>query len=148
VDQLTDQTRPSGALSAEETATLLAVCRRVFPHDALPDAPYERWAGELEARARDEAEFASLLHEGLASLDADGRRFVELAPDDQLERLRAIESTTFFGGVRASGVVGLYDNPEVWDALGWEGASFDEGGYLHRGFNDLDWLPDAHDGSL
>ena len=23
-----------------------------------------------------------------------------------------------------------------------EGASFDQGGYLHRGFDDLDWLPD------
>jgi hypothetical protein len=26
--------------------------------------------------------------------------------------------------------------------LGYEGPSFDKGGYLNRGFNDLDWLPD------
>jgi hypothetical protein len=26
--------------------------------------------------------------------------------------------------------------------LGYEGPSFDKGGYLERGFNDLDWLPD------
>jgi hypothetical protein len=30
----------------------------------------------------------------------------------------------------------------VWDLLGYEGPSFDKGGYLHRGFNDLDWLPE------
>ena len=26
--------------------------------------------------------------------------------------------------------------------LGYEGASFDKGGYINRGFNDLDWLPE------
>ena len=39
-------------------------------------------------------------------------------------------------------VVGIYDDHEVWERLGYEGASFDQGGYLHRGFDDLDWLPD------
>jgi hypothetical protein len=39
--------------------------------------------------------------------------------------------------------VALYDDAEVWDLLGYEGASFDKGGYLHRGFDDLDWLPRA-----
>lgn len=36
----------------------------------------------------------------------------------------------------------LYDDAEAWDALGYEGESFDKGGYIHRGFNDLDWLPE------
>lgn len=148
MDQLSNQTRSPGALTGGESETLLAVCRRIFPHDALPDAPYERWVGELEARAGDEPEFASLLHEGLASLETGGRRFPELGHEEQLARLREIESTTFFGGVRASGVVALYDNPDVWAHLGWEGASFDQGGYVDRGFADLDWLPDAHDGSV
>jgi len=39
-------------------------------------------------------------------------------------------------------VLTLYNLPEVWEALGYEGASFDKGGYLTRGFNDLDWLPE------
>ena len=38
-------------------------------------------------------------------------------------------------------MVALYDDHEVWDLLGYEGSSFDKGGYLHRGFDDLDWLP-------
>jgi hypothetical protein len=36
----------------------------------------------------------------------------------------------------------LYNNPLVWQAFGYEGASFDHGGYLERGFDDLGWLPD------
>ncbi len=40
-------------------------------------------------------------------------------------------------------MVALYDDKEVWEILGYEGASYDKGGYLHRGFDDLDWLPAA-----
>ena len=39
-------------------------------------------------------------------------------------------------------VVALYDDREVWELLGYEGPSFDQGGYLNRGFDDLDWLPE------
>jgi hypothetical protein len=39
-------------------------------------------------------------------------------------------------------VVALYNDHEVWELLGYEGPSFDQGGYLNRGFDDLDWLPD------
>ena len=48
----------------------------------------------------------------------------------------------FFKLVHATTVVALYDDHEVWELLGYEGPSFDKGGYLHRGFDDLDWLPD------
>ena len=30
----------------------------------------------------------------------------------------------------------------MWDLLGYEGYSSDKGGYINRGFNDLDWLPE------
>ena len=43
--------------------------------------------------------------------------------------------------MHATTVVALYDDHEVWDLLGYEGSSFEKGGYLHRGFDDLDWLP-------
>ena len=53
----------------------------------------------------------------------------------------------FFKLVHATTVVALYDDHEVWELLGYEGPSFDKGGYLHRGFDDLDWLPrPAHRG--
>jgi hypothetical protein len=35
----------------------------------------------------------------------------------------------------------MYSDREVWQVLGYEGESYDKGGYLHRGFDDLDWLP-------
>jgi len=47
-----------------------------------------------------------------------------------------------FEKVRSVEIVALYNNEEVWKTFGYQGASFRFGGYLHHGFNDLNWLPD------
>ena len=81
--------------------------------------------------------------QGLNSLDAlAGGDFCALDDDTAYKVLKRIEGTDFFGFIRRTTVLNLYDDPEVWAALGWEGSSFDKGGYINRGFNDLDWLPE------
>ena len=55
--------------------------------------------------------------------------------------LRGIADAEFFAFIRGVTVVTLYNDHEVWGLLGYEGESFSKGGYLHRGFDDLDWLP-------
>jgi hypothetical protein len=37
-------------------------------------------------------------------------------------------------------VVSLYNQPAVWSLLGYEGSSYEKGGYLNRGFDDVNWL--------
>jgi hypothetical protein len=37
-------------------------------------------------------------------------------------------------------ITGIYNNPDVWKILGYEGASAHLGGYLKRGFDDINWL--------
>ena len=44
--------------------------------------------------------------------------------------------------MRSTAVVEIYSDPQTWKLLGYEGPSFAQGGYIDRGFNDLDWLPD------
>ena len=34
----------------------------------------------------------------------------------------------------------FYGNKNVWPKFGYEGSSWEKGGYINRGFNDLDWL--------
>ena len=55
--------------------------------------------------------------------------------------LRGIEHTKFFRAIRADLVVSLYNQPEIWPKFGYQGSSAEYGGYLNRGFNDIDWLP-------
>jgi len=49
--------------------------------------------------------------------------------------------------VRSTAVVEVYSDQRTWQLVGYEGSSFDKGGYLDRGFNDLDWLPDPEAGT-
>jgi len=83
------------------------------------------------------------LTQGLNSLnDVSGGDFTALSDPDALGLLRRVESSTFFGFIRRTAVLNLYDDKEVWAALGYEGPSVDQGGYVNRGFDDLEWLPD------
>ena len=65
----------------------------------------------------------------------------ELSADKRSAVLKKIEDTAFFQQVRSKCVTGIYNNKELWEHFGYEGASTKHGGYINRGFDDLDWLP-------
>jgi hypothetical protein len=122
--------------------TLVRVLRVAFPHQTFPDGPYERTAAKIVEAAGQSTWSTLQLTQGLTSLDSlSGRAFADLGADEALKVLQQVEGTEFFGLIRRTAVVSLYDDPEVWEALGYEGSSFEKGGYIDRGFDDLDWLP-------
>jgi hypothetical protein len=121
-------------LSEHALETTLRVARVMCPHDMLPDIAYAKVVKALEPEAE-------TLEQGVAALD-EGGRFVDLDEAAQEAAVAAVEGSDYFELVRSTAVVELYDNPLVWKAFGYEGPSVHLGGYLHRGFDDLDWLPD------
>jgi hypothetical protein len=130
-------------LSAGDATTLLRALRVIYPHDSLGDQYYAAVVAALDEDAKAAPEAAGLLKDGVAGLDqAFGIPFAELSEGNQLRVLTAIQDTTFFQTIRGKAIVALYNNPLVWQAFGYEGASFDQGGYIERGFDDLGWLPD------
>ena len=128
-------------LSDSARETTLRAARTMFPHDMLPDEDYMAVVQQIEVEAGGNEEVARQIEEGIAQLDGSGS-FAKLDPDAQLETLTRAEGTPFFDLLKATAVVALYDQPSVWKALGYEGPSAHLGGYLNRGFDDLDWLPD------
>jgi hypothetical protein len=125
------------------TDAVLRMARVLYPHDALPDEVYARVGTKLAEAAAGDAETGRTITEGVAALDDGGEGpFAERSADDQLEAVKAIEGSPFFELVRGTAVVEVYSDQATWKAFGYEGASFDKGGYIDRGFNDLDWLPD------
>jgi hypothetical protein len=130
-------------LDAHQGQTLLAMSRQIFPHPPLDDSYYIKVVQDLDTEAGTKAETAKLLHEGVTRLDAvKNAKFVTLSPTDQIVALKQIDHSDFFTKVRTSELVSLYNNHDVWKKLGYPGASYPIGGYLHHGFNDLNWLPD------
>lgn len=124
----------------EGSALVLRMLRVMYPHKQFTDGPYERTRDAVLAAANKTPGQALMFSSGLAEMKAAG--FGTLDDAAALEYLKGIEGTAFFGLVRGTAVVSLYDDHEVWKILGYEGASFDQGGYIDRGFNDLDWLPE------
>jgi hypothetical protein len=126
---------------------LVRLLRAAYPHARFPDGPYERTADAILGQAGDSLWHRLLLTEGLATLDARAAsgsghaRFADLDDEGALALLRGIEDAEFFVFIRSVAIVTLYDDAEVHRLLGYEGPSFEQGGYLHRGFDDLDWLP-------
>jgi hypothetical protein len=131
-------------LTEEARSVLIRVIRVAFPHPNFPDGPYERTADTILAEAANSTWFRVAITQGLLTLShLAGGDFRELNDEDATKVLRRIEATEFFGFVRRTTVLNLYDNEDVWEALGYQGPSFDQGGYIDRGFDDLDWLPAA-----
>ena len=129
----------------EHTAmTLVKMCRYLYPHDAIEDTQYSKIVEEFDKKASTDPAFAQLLRDGVASLDAGSHgKWLDLSDGDKLQALKGMETTPFFQTVRGTivGTPGLYNQPVVWKQFGYEGSSWQFGGYLNRGFNDISWLP-------
>lgn len=129
-------------LSKGEGATLMAMGRTLYPHKKLPDAVYALLAKDLDAKAAGSADTATMLRAGVAGLDsAAGGSFVEVSPAKRLAIVKGIEGTPFFNAVRGQCVTSLYDNDMAFAVFGYPGSSWEKGGYITRGFQDLKWLP-------
>jgi hypothetical protein len=130
------------ALEQDVAETVAALARTLYPHVALPDTVYARVPAKIDEAAREDPEQARMVARGVADLDGRGPQpFTQRTAEEQLADAKAIAGSDFFELVRSTAVVEIYSDPNTWKLLGYEGPSFAQGGYVNRGFNDLDWLP-------
>lgn len=134
------------ALKPETMKTLARVAQDIYPHDHLADHFYFAAVTPWDAKAAADPKVRALIEDGIARLDEDARAkhklpYAAVAWEEQrVELLRGIEHTEFFGQLRGDLIVSLYNNHDVWPKFGYEGSSAEHGGYINRGFNDIDWL--------
>ncbi len=139
--------REATALQPRTLATLVRMSRDIYPHDQVPDVHYVKACQPFDKAAAGGAPARDLFEQGVSRLDADAHDHHKLAyldvPEeaDRVALLHGIEATPFFNKVRSGLVVSLYNQPEIWHRFGYEGSSAEYGGYIARGFNDIDWLP-------
>jgi hypothetical protein len=131
------------ALTPQTMKTLILLARDIYPHDKIPDRFYAIAVKGQDAKAAKDAAHKTLIEGGIADLNkaAGPKGYVGL--DWEVERvavLRKIEGTPFFEAVRSDLLVSLYNQPDVWPVFGYEGESYSKGGYMRRGFDDIDWI--------
>lgn len=129
------------ALPANTMATLVQMARDIYPHDKLGDEFYV-----VAVKGYDTVDAAPGVEAGIAALDAaaQGRGFANYLSvgweRDRVDILRGMQDSAFFQQIRGGLVTGLYNQKAVWPIFGYEGASFEQGGYINRGFDDINWL--------
>jgi len=134
-------------LSPSTLKTLVKAARDIYPHDFLGDSYYITAVKPWDARAAKDPAVKAMLEDGVRRLDQSARdRFQAAYVDvpweaDRVVLLQGIEQSEFFKKVRGDLVVSLYNQQELWPKFGYEGSSAEYGGYIKRGFNDIDWLP-------
>jgi hypothetical protein len=126
----------TNVLSQAESATLAAICARIIPTDDNGPGAAEAHAATYIERSLGGwlASSRETYTAGLAAIDEaaranGGRRFVELAPDQQDRVLASMEQTPFFALVRTHTIQGTFCDPAYggnqnfvgWDLIGYPG---------------------------
>ncbi|WP_293640990.1 tat (twin-arginine translocation) pathway signal sequence [Polaromonas sp.] len=128
-------------LNSAEGTTLMKMGRVLYPHSKLPDAVYALLAKDLDDAATKDSATAALMHTGIADLNkAAGGDFPKASAARQLAAVKSLEGTPFFAAVRGKCVTSLYDNDMAFAVFGYPGSSWEKGGYITRGFQDIKWL--------
>ncbi len=130
-------------LKPETMATLIQLARDIYPHDHVPDRFYAIAVKPYDAKAGDDPKQKKMIEDGVADLDKRAGKGGYLGldwEDRRLAILQKIEDTPFFQTIRGGLVTGLYNQKELWPLFGYEGESFSKGGYIARGFSDIEWL--------
>lgn len=129
------------ALKPETMATLIQMARDIYPHDRVADEYYA-----AAVKGYDNADQAEMIESGIAALNAAARgkghgSYVGAGWErDRVDLLRAMEDSSFFQTIRGGLVTGLYNQKAVWPLFGYEGESYSKGGYIDRGFDDINWI--------
>jgi len=128
-------------ISPRTMATLIQMARDIYPHDHVADEFYA-----AAVKGYDTSDSAKMIEDGIAALDAAARgagfaSYLDTGWErDRVDILRGMENSAFFQTIRGGLVTGLYNQKAVWPLFGYEGESYSHGGYIERGFDDINWI--------
>lgn len=127
-----------------EALATAALLHTAFPHARLDAAFYSGVAGRYLAEiAKDPAAMAEH-RRGLALLDGSYiAPFAQLPEMVRRSMVARYDQEPFFKALIWRGAELIYRDAAVWKMVGYEGSSVEYGGYIERGFDDIDWLPAA-----
>lgn len=136
--------RSARAWAAGDREALLRITRLLFPHDAIGDEVYADVLDQSLSLLAEGSSLDRLLEDAASELDAAlANDFLEASPEQQLAALKAVQNRPYFTGIL--GAVGnrLYSHTGTWSMMGYDGPSYEKGGYIGRGSGDIDWLPEV-----
>ncbi len=132
----------SAAPKNPETETLVQYAYFMLPVLEPTHARYRAVADKISAQAAQVPAIASLVVGGITALNASNKgSWLKLPARERAEIVRGLAGTPFFGFLHWTTSEIVMRDPQLWETLGYQGSAIEHGGYLHRGFDDIDWLP-------
>jgi len=130
-------------LEPQTMKTLILVARDIYPHDRVPDRYYAIAMKAYDEKAAADPAMKAQIETFVAGLDAAAGKGGYAGVGWEAQRvalLRAASNAPLFETIRSGLIASLYNQPEVWPIFGYEGESYSKGGYMKRGFDDIDWI--------
>lgn len=135
--------RSSSDMSADAVKSLVRMARSLFPHTNLADDVYAEIVDTILTASANDPALESVLDQAIDALNAArSEDFFELSDESQLEVMTSLSDSDFFHTIANQVRWRLYTHPTLWEVIGYPGSSVEYGGYVERGFNDIDWLPE------
>ena len=128
------------ALDNHVAKTILLVGKDMFPSKRFSDELYMIAVDSLDSKAAKDESLKTSLAEGVAEFDkAAGGKYMKASGKKRLNVIRSMEGKNLFNSVKGEMVNVFFNNKRVWEAAGYEGPAYEQGGYYLRGFQDADW---------
>ena len=122
---------------------LTRIARLLYPHDGIADAVYADVMDSILSDSADDASMTDMLNQAVTALNAaQNGDWFDADENDQITAMQAVENEAFFAAIQGAVMARFYNHPKVWEHIGYPGSSVEYGGYVDRGFDDIDWLPE------
>ena len=140
--------RADGAVSVAPknpaTETLVQYAYLMLPVLEPTHTRYRAVADKVSLQASQVPAIASLMEGGIAALNAtDKGLWLNQPLEERVSIISDLAGTPFFNYLHWVTSEIVMRDPGLWEKLGYQGSAIEHGGYLHRGFDDIDWLPPA-----
>ena len=136
------ESKSAPALSQQELDVLADLAYQLVPL-LEPSAPvYRSVAAAIQNQALQNPGLVAMVSNGIVVLsDKNDKPWLELTAKQRVAVIQSEYSNQFLGLIRWIACEQVLRDTQVWAKLGYQGSSIEYGGYLHRGFDDIDWLP-------
>ena len=131
----------SGRMGEDSARALARMARLLYPHAGIEDEVYAEIIDGILSDAANDSTMTAALDSAIPALNAvQTGDWFELGVERQVASLQAVENEAFFTVIQAGVRDRFYTHPKVWEHIGYPGSSVEHGGYVERGFDDIDWL--------
>ena len=136
------ESKSAPALSQQELDVLADLAHRLVPLLEPSSPVYQSVATAIQNQALQSTGLVEMVSNGIAGLAAkNDKPWLQLTAKQRVAVIQSEYPNQFLALIRWVACEHVLRDTGVWAKLGYQGSSIEYGGYLHRGFDDIDWLP-------